>query len=82
MSSNIKTIGKYAFKNCSKVEKITLYKTIVSIGDGAFTNDSKLTLLVYANSKGKAYARAKKLKWDYTSSEKKRRAANKKIYDN
>lgn len=81
MSTNVTTIGMYVFKKCTSLTSITLYKNIKSIGDGAFSGDSTLVLKVYANSKGKAYARANKLKWDYTESEKKRRAANKAIYD-
>lgn len=81
MSKNITAIGKYVFKKCIALKSLTLYKNIKSIGDGAFTGDKALTLKVYANSKGKAYARANKIKWDYTSSEKKRRAANKEIYN-
>lgn len=81
MSKNITAIGKYVFKKCTSLKSLTLYKNIKSIGTGAFAEDSALTLKVYANSKGKAYARANKLKWDYTDSEKKRRAANQAIYD-
>lgn len=81
MSKNVTAIGKYVFKNCTSLKSLTLYKNIKSIGDGAFSGDSVLVLKVYANSKGKAYARANKIKWDYTDSEKKRRAANQAIYD-
>lgn len=81
MSKNVTAIGKYVFKKCTSLTSITLYKNIKSIGDGAFSGDSALTLKVYANSKGKAYARINKIKWDYTDSEKKRRAANQAIYD-
>lgn len=81
MSKNVTAIGMYVFKNCSSLKSMTLYKNIKSIGDGAFTGCKALTLKVYANSKGKAYARAKKINWDYTNSEKKRRAANQQIYD-
>lgn len=81
MSINVTAIGMYVFKKCTSLTSITLYRNIKSIGDGAFSEDNKLVLKVYANSKGKAYARANKLKWDYTESEKKRRAANKAIYD-
>ena len=81
MSKNVTAIGVSVFKNCTSLTSITLYKNIKSIGTGAFSGDTALTLKVYANSKGKAYARANKLKWDYTASEKKRRAANQAIYD-
>lgn len=81
MSKNITAIGKNVFRKCTSLKSLTLYKNIKSIGTGAFAEDSALTLKVYANSKGKAYARANKLKWDYTASEKKRRAANQAIYD-
>lgn len=81
MSKNITAIGKYVFQKCTSLKTLTLYKNIKSIGTDAFAEDSALTLKVYANSKGKAYARANKLKWDYTDSEKKRRAANQAIYD-
>ncbi len=77
---NMTTIGKYAFKNCTSLKELVLRKVTTSIGTGAFSFDSKLTLLVYANTTGKAYARKNKLKWDYTSSEKKRREKNTAIY--
>ena len=81
MSKNVTTIGKNVFKNCTNLKSITLYKNIKSIGSGAFSGDKNIVLKVYANSKGKAYARANKIKWDYTDSEKKRRAANQVVYD-
>ncbi len=81
MSKNITTIGNYVFKKCTGLTSLTLYKNIKSIGTGAFSGDSALTLKVYANSKGKAYARANKINWDYTASEKKRRAENQVIYN-
>ncbi len=81
MSKNVTAIGKYVFKNCTSLKSITLYKNIKSIGSGAFSGDKIIVLKVYANSKGKAYARANKIKWDYTDSEKKRRAANQAIYN-
>lgn len=81
MSKNVTTIGKNVFKNCVKLKSVTLYKNIKSIGTGAFSGAKNIVLKVYANSKGKAYARANKIKWDYTDSEKKRRAANQAIYD-
>lgn len=81
MSKNVTAIGKYVFKKCTSLKSITLYKNIKSIGSGAFSGDKAIVLKVYANSKGKAYARANKIKWDYTDSEKKRRAANQAIYN-
>ena len=82
MSKNVKTIEKYAFKNCTALAKLTIYKKTTSIGANVFDNDKNLVLLVYANSKGKAYARKNNLKWEYTASEIKRRAENEKIYQN
>ena len=91
--SKITSIGKNAFYNCISLKKVSLpstvtvlnasafYNYIKSIGLGAFSGDKNIVLKVYANSKGKAYARANKIKWDYTDSEKKRRAANQAIYD-
>ena len=80
MSRNIKYIESHSFEKCEKLTTMTLYKTIVSIGAKAFYKDSNIVLKVYANSKGKAYARANNIKWEYTSSEKVRRENNTKVY--
>lgn len=79
-SKNMTTIGSYAFKKCISLGSFVLRKTVKTIGTGAFSGDSKLNFQVYANSTGKAYARKNKFKWEYTSSEKKRREQNQTIY--
>ncbi|MCR5705003.1 MAG: leucine-rich repeat domain-containing protein [Eubacterium sp.] len=80
MPKKISKIGKYTFKKCSRLEKLTLPKSLTFIGTGAFSSDKKLTLYVYANTAGKAYARKKKIPWKFTDSEIKRRAKNQEIY--
>ena len=35
-------VGKYDFKDCTRLESITLGKNLKSIGDSAFNNDRKL----------------------------------------
>ena len=81
MSKNIKTLGTYAFKNCTSLKELTLTKTATTFGTNVFVGDKNLTLLVYANSKAKAYARKNNIKWQYTSSELKRRAASQNVYN-
>ena len=81
-SKYITTIGTEAFKKCTSLTSLELKEKMSSIGTNAFAGNSKLVLLVHANSYAKAYARKNKLKWDYTSSEKKRRAKNQEIYNN
>lgn len=80
LSKNITSIGSYAFKNCKVLQKLTVRKAVTSIGTGAFSGDGSLILYVYANSYAKAYARKNKIKWEYTSSEIKRRAASEEVY--
>lgn len=80
MSKKVTTIDTYAFKNCTSLKQLELRKTVKTLGRDVFTGDSNLTLLVYANSTAKAYARENKIKWDYTASEKKRRAASEAVY--
>lgn len=80
MSKNVTSIGTYAFKNCKVLKQMELGKTVKTIGKDAFSGDGNLTLLVYANSTAKAYARKNKIKWQYTSSEVKRRAASEAVY--
>lgn len=80
MSKNITSIGTYAFKKCTSLKELTLRKTIKAIGRDVFAGSTNLTLLVYANSTGKAYARKNKIRWQYTSSEQKRRAASQNVY--
>lgn len=82
MSDDIKTIKNYAFKNCTSLLTLEIPKKTTTIGTLAFSGDTQITLLVYANSKGKAFARANGIKWDFTESEKKRRAENTAIYNN
>lgn len=81
MSSAVKTIKDYAFKKCTSLKTLEIPKSTTTIGTLAFSGDTNLTLLVYANSKGKAFARANKIKWDFTDSEKKRQATNTAIYN-
>lgn len=81
LSKNITYIGDNAFKNCKSLKKLTLRKKVTSIGENAFSGADKLTLYVYANSTAKAYARKNKIKWEYTKSEIKRRAASQAVYE-
>lgn len=77
---NVTTIGVNVFKNCKSLKVIVLKKIVKSIGVGAF-DGIDITLQLYANSYGKAYARKNNIKWEYTASEIKRRAKNQEIYD-
>lgn len=81
MSKNTSYIGTYAFKKCTSLKQLELKKAVTSFGRDVFIGDSKLTLLVYANSAAKAYARKNKVKWKYTESEIKRRATSNEIYE-
>lgn len=80
LPATVTTIKTSAFRNCTKLKQLELGKIVKTIGTNAFSGDSSLTLLVYANSTAKAYARKNKIKWDYTASEKKRRATSQAIY--
>ena len=41
-SSSLANVGKYDFKDCTRLESITLGKNLKSIGDSAFNNNRKL----------------------------------------
>lgn len=81
LPNTIKKIGKNAFRKCTSLKKLTLHKSITSIGTSAFAGDTKLTVKVYANSYGKAYARKNNIKWKYKASETKRMAEDKRVYE-
>ena len=47
---NIKSIGKYAFRNCKNLETIAISNGVTTIGYEAFKNCSSLTSLTIPNS--------------------------------
>ncbi len=44
---NVETIGKNAFRNCTKLATLTIGNSLVSIGDNAFERCTNLTQLVF-----------------------------------
>lgn len=82
LPTGLKTISTNAFKNCTGLLTLEIPKKTTSIGNNAFKGDIVIVLKVYANSKGKAYARANNIKWEFADSEIKRQAANTAIYNN
>lgn len=50
ISSNIKTIGKYAFTGCSNLKSVTFEGDVESIGDYAFQSCSSLTSINLPNT--------------------------------
>jgi len=48
--SNVKTIGKYAFYNCSGLKTVSIKSGVTSIGDEAFRNCDGLTSIEIPNS--------------------------------
>lgn len=48
--SNIKSIGKYAFRNCKNLETIVISNGVTTIGYEAFRNCSSLTSVTIPNS--------------------------------
>lgn len=81
MSKNTSYIGTYAYKKCTSLKQLELKKAVKSFGRDVFLGDEQLTLLVYANSAAKAYARKYNVNWEYTKSEIKRRAASQEVYE-
>lgn len=81
LPSKVTSISSNTFKDCKVLQDLTIRKTVTGISSTAFTGANNLTLLVYANSYGKAYARKNKIKWEYTSSEIKRREASQEVYN-
>ncbi len=80
MSQYATSIKKNAFKNCTSLKQLELGSSVKTIGENAFSGDTNLTLLVYANSTAKAYARKNGIKWQYTASELARQATSAAIY--
>ncbi len=78
--ASVTTIKDKAFENCPKLKKITLRKKVTIIGKDAFAGDTALTLYVYANSTGKAYAIANNINWVFTDSEIARQNKSNAIY--
>ena len=48
--SNIKSIGKYAFRNCKNLETVAISNGVTTIGYEAFKNCSSLTSVTIPNS--------------------------------
>ena len=48
--NSVKTIGDFAFFNCSSLTPITIPDSVISIGEGAFNRCSSLTIVTIPNS--------------------------------
>ena len=46
----VTTIGKYAFKDCSSLKRITIPNSVTTIGDDAFENCDSLTSITIPDS--------------------------------
>jgi hypothetical protein len=65
--ANVKSIGKQAFYNCSKLSKVTIKSTkIKTIGSKAFTKTAKKTTITVPSKKKTAYKKLLK-KAGYTN---------------
>ena len=50
ITDGVKSIGKYAFIDCDKLETVTISGTVTHIGTGAFNGCTKLTKVYYTDS--------------------------------
>ena len=57
-NSQLKSIGKNAFKKCPNLKSITIPASVTEIGDGAFADCTDLTISGYAGSYAETYAKA------------------------
>lgn len=58
VSDGVESIGWFAFEGCAYLTSVTLPKSVISIGHGAFGSGSSLTLYCHANSFSAAYAKS------------------------
>lgn len=49
--NNVKSIGTYAFGNCTSLTSIVIPSSVTSVGDMAFANCTSLTIYCEAGSK-------------------------------
>ena len=74
-------IQKGAFSSCDALTKLTIRKTTTSIGEDIVKESPNVVIYGWNNTTAKKYARVNKIPFQYTSSELKRIAASKAIYD-